>query len=120
MNPKQQLQQDLREAMRMQDQPRVHVIRMIIAAFEQAQEAMGKQAFDSSNGADIQPDRHQALSDQAIQDILLAEVGRRQEAIDILQAGKQTKRAEEEEKEIAILKTYLTRIYPLLFPIHKI
>ncbi len=110
MNPKQQCQQDLREAIRTQDQPRVNVIRMILAALEQTQESMGKQAFDSSNGAEIQPDRQQVLSDQAIQDILLVEVQQRQEAIEILQAGKQVKRAQGEEKEIAILKAYLTRM----------
>ena len=37
----------MRVAMLAQDQGRVNVIRMLLAAFEHAQEAMGKQAFDA-------------------------------------------------------------------------
>ncbi len=43
------LQQDLKEAMRAQDQQqRVHVIRLLMAALEKAQEEKGKEAFDAS------------------------------------------------------------------------
>ena len=67
MDLKQQFQQDMRDAMRGHDQARVNVIRMFLAAFEHAQETMGKQAFDAfdQEAANIQPDRHQTLSKDA-------------------------------------------------------
>ena len=98
--------------MRAQDRERVNVIRMLLAAFEHAQEAMGKQAFDASDpdGTSIQHDRHQTLSEQTVKDIIRSEVQRRREAADIFRAGKEEKRAESEEAEIAILEQYLTTL----------
>ena len=112
MNLKQQLQQDMRDAMRANDQQRVNVIRMLLAAIEHAQEAMGKQAFASfnSDGINIQPDRHQILSEQDIHDIILNEVQHRREAVDLFRVGGQEKRAEIEETEITIIEHYLTKI----------
>jgi uncharacterized protein YqeY len=108
---KQKLQQDMREAIRVQDQQRVNVIRMLLAAFERAQEMMGREAFETANtGATIPPDRHQILNEQAIKDILRDEVQRRREAADILRAGRQTEQAESEEADIAILEGYLANV----------
>lgn len=112
MDLKQRFQQDMRDAMRVHDKQRVNVIRLLLAAFEHAQEAMGKQAFDSfdTEGANFQPDRHQTLSEQDVKDIIRNEVQRRREAADIFRAGGQKKRAESEETEIAILEQYLTKM----------
>ena len=112
MDLKNRFQQDMRDAMRAQDTQRVNVIRLLLAAFEHAQEAMGKQAFESfdPDGASIQPDRHQTLSEDAIQEIIRNEVQRRREVADVFRDGGQSKRAEREEAEIAILEDYLTRI----------
>ena len=110
MDLKQRYQQDMRDAMRTHDQARVNVIRMLLAAFEHAQEAMGKQAFDAFDvdRANIQPDRHQTLSKETIQDIIRNEMNSRQEAADIFRNGGESKRAESEETEMAILEQYLT------------
>ena len=111
MDLKRQLQQDLQEAMRSQDQQRVHVIRSLMAALEKAQEEKGKEAFDASpSEGDIPPDREQPLSDQAIQDVIRKEMERRREAADIFDNGGQTQRAEMEKAEIAILEEYLKTI----------
>ena len=112
MDLKKRFQKDMRDAMRAHDNQRVNVIRLLLAAFEHAQEAMGKQAFDSfdPDETNIQPDRHQTLSEQAIQDIIRNEVLRRREAADVFRDGGQKKRAESEETEIAILEQYLTRM----------
>lgn len=112
MDLKQQLQQDLQDAMRAQDQQRVTVLRMLIAAVEQAQEEMGKQTFDSLDpeNEDMQPDRQQEVSSQAVKEILRNEVQQRQEAVDDFRAGGQIERAEQEETEIAILKEYLEKL----------
>ena len=111
MDLKQRFQQDMQEALRVHDQARVNVIRILLAAFENAQEAMGKETFDTSDpdGANIQPDRHQALSEEAIQDTIRSELQRRREAADVFRSGGESKRAESEENEIAILEQYLTQ-----------
>ena len=112
MDLKQQFQQDMRDAMRGHDQARVNVIRMFLAAFEHAQETMGKQAFDAfdQEAANIQLDRHQTLSKKTIEDIISNEIESRREAADVFRAGGESKRAEGEETEIAILEQYLTQM----------
>ena len=112
MDLKQRFQQDMRDAMRAHDQERVNVIRMLLAAVEHAQEAMGKQAFDAfdPDGNNIRPDRHQTLSKETIQDIIRNEMQSRREAADVFRDGGESKRAESEETEIAILEDYLTQM----------
>ncbi len=114
MNIKIQLQQDMKNAMRANNRQRVSVIRMLLTAIEHAQEAMGKQAFSSSNsdGLHIQPDRQQVLSEQAIQDIFHHEAQQRREAVELLRIGGQEEQAETEEAEIAIIEDYLTKVNP--------
>ena len=113
MDWKKRFQQELRDAMRAQDEPRVNVIRMVMAALEKAQEEKGKQAFeDASNpdGADILADREQSLSGETIREIIHAELEHRREAVDVLRNGGQNERADSEEGEIAILEQYLRTI----------
>ena len=102
----------MRDAMRTHDQARVNVICMLLAAFEHAKEAMGKQAFDAFDvdGANIQPDRHQTLSNETIQNIIRNEMQSRREAADVFRAGGESKRAESEETEITILEQYLKQM----------
>lgn len=109
MDLKQRLQQDMQDAMRAQDQQRVNVIRMLMAAVEQAQEERGKQAFDPQNpdAENLPPDRHQVVSQQEVLDIIRDDVQRRREAVDTFRAGGQNERAASEETEIAILEEYL-------------
>ena len=110
MDWKQQLQGDLRESLRAQDQPRVNAIRMLIAALEKAQEELGKQAFDPehSQETDIPPDREQTLSRQTIQEVIQVEVERRRESVDQFRTHGQEEQANVEESEIAVLEGYLT------------
>lgn len=112
MHFKQHFQQELQEAMRAQDQPRVNVIRMLLAAFEQAQESMGKQSFESlgSEEPQMKPDRQQTVSEQAVKEILQDEVKRRREALELLHTGGQKERAASEETEIAMLEEYLKKL----------
>jgi uncharacterized protein YqeY len=82
-----------------QNRERVNVIRMLLAAFEHAQEALGKQAFDAfdSDGANIQPDRHQTVSKETIKDVIRSEMHSRREAAEVFRAGGESKRAEGED-----------------------
>ena len=74
MDVKRRLQEDLKEAVRAQDQRRVQAIRLLMAALERAQEEMGKEAFGTSQskGEEIPPDREQPLSNPTLQIVVLA------------------------------------------------
>lgn len=109
-----QLQQDLKNAMRAGEKQRVEVIRMAIAAMKNAQIAQVKQAYDASTaqaGADdvIELDRSAGLSDEAALDTLSKEVKRRREAAQVYRQANRPDLAESEEAEAAILETYLPR-----------
>lgn len=112
MNIKEQLQHDMKEAMRARDQQRLGVIRMALAALQSAQQSMVKQAFDTASaaGEESHVDSKQSLSDQAMQDVLSKEVKRRREAADLFRKGGRTDMAEAEEAEIVVLEHYLPKM----------
>jgi uncharacterized protein YqeY len=106
-----QLQNDLKTAMRARDMLRVGAIRMGINAIKNAQMAMVKEAFDTvgESGADT-IDRNQPLSDQAMQDTLTKEVRKRHEAAELYRKGNRNELAEQEMAEAVILEEYLPRM----------
>ncbi len=112
MNIKEQLQQDMKAAMRARDQQRLGAIRMALAALQSAQQAMVKQAFDSASAAGEDPsvDNKQELSEQAMQDVLTKEVKRRREAAELFRKGGRNDMADAEEAEIVVLEHYLPRM----------
>jgi uncharacterized protein YqeY len=117
MNIQEQLQQDLKTAMRGGDRMRVDVIRMALAALKNAQMASVKEAYDAAGGeAAVGPegsaasiDRNVALSETAMQETLAKEVKRRRDAADLYRKGGREDLAAQEEAEAAILETYLPR-----------
>jgi uncharacterized protein YqeY len=109
MNIQEQLQDDLKTAMRGGERLRVDVIRMALAALKNAQIAMVKEAFDAA-GEEGTVDRTQSLSDQAMQETLTKEVRRRHEASEIYRKGGRPELAEREDAEAAILEAYLPRL----------
>ena len=108
-----QLQLDLKAAMRAGEKQRVEVIRMALAAIKNAQIAQVKQAYDASaaegGDAEIELDRSAGLSETAVQDTLTKEVKRRREAALVYRQAQRTDLAESEEAEAAILEAYLPR-----------
>ena len=111
MNIQEQLQQDLKTAMRGGEKARVEVIRMALAALKNAQIAMVKDAFDAAGGAEggATVDRTAALNDTAMQETLAKEVKRRRDAAEMYHKGGREDLAAAEEAEAAILETYLPR-----------
>jgi uncharacterized protein YqeY len=117
MNIQEQLQQDLKTAMRGGDRARVEVIRMTLAALKNAQMAMVKQAYDAAGGESaVGPegsapsiDRNPALSETAMQETLAKEVKRRRDAADLYRKGGREELATQEEAEAAIIEEYLPR-----------
>jgi uncharacterized protein YqeY len=111
MNLQEQLQNDLKTAMRAGDRLRVEVLRMGINALKNAQMSMVKEAFDAAGEAGAETvDRTTALSDQAMQDVIAKEVRKRHEASEIFRKGGRNDLADREVAEAAILEAYLPRM----------
>jgi uncharacterized protein YqeY len=111
MNIQEQLRQDLKTAMRGGQKDRVQVIRMALAALQNAQIALVKEAFDAAGGeaAGATVDRTAPLSDSAMQETLTKEVKRRRDAAEIYRKGGREDLATAEDDEVTILETYLPR-----------
>jgi uncharacterized protein YqeY len=123
MNIQEQLQQDLKGAMRAGDKRRVEVIRMTLAALKNAQMAMVEAAYDKAlaaapvvldeNGERVPPeitlDRNMPLSEVAMQETVAKEAKRRRDAAEAFHKGGRAELAAQEEAEAAILEEYLPR-----------
>jgi uncharacterized protein len=111
MSIQQRLNEDLKAAMRSGDKLRVEVIRMTNAALKNAQMAAVKQAFDAVGEEGAEGiDNKQALSDQAVQDVVMKEVKRRREAAELFRKGGRMDLVQQEEAEAVILEEYLPRM----------
>ncbi|MGB9751879.1 hypothetical protein [Roseiflexus castenholzii] len=88
-----QLQNDLKAALKSGDRLRVETIRMAIDALKKAQMAQVKAAFDAAGGesadtaALAEIDRHAILTEAAEQEVLTKEVKRRREAAELYRKG---------------------------------
>jgi uncharacterized protein len=123
MNIQEQLQNDLKSAMRAGDRPRVGVIRMALAALQNARLALVEAEYDQAlaaapkvidaDGREVPPeitiDRNLPLSATAMQETLAKEVKRRHDAAEIYRKGGRAELAEQEEAEAVILQEYLPR-----------
>lgn len=113
MNIQEQLQQDVKTAMRAGDKLRVEVIRMALASLKNAQIALVKDSYDAAeqagDAAQSTIDRNIALSDDVMQQTLAKEVKRRREAVELYRKGGREDLARQEEAEAAILEAYLPR-----------
>ena len=93
MSLKQQLQSDLKEALRAKDERRKSVIRMILAEITNAEIAGGGDLEEADMAALLQKDAR-----------------RRQETIAELQQAGRTDLLEKEEAELRVLETYLPKM----------
>lgn len=111
MNIQEQLQHDLKDAMRGRDQERVSVIRMALAALQNAEMVLVKAAFDAApaDAADTTERIVVRLSELAMQETLAKEVKRRHDAAELYEKGGRPELARQELAEAALLETYLPR-----------
>jgi uncharacterized protein YqeY len=119
MNLLEQLQHDLKDAMRSRDQERTGTIRMAISALKNAQMAMVEAEYTKAAAAaraanpgvepEVDIDRTIQLSDAAMIDVISKEVKRRHDAAELYRKGDRLDLAEAEEKEALILEGYLPR-----------
>jgi hypothetical protein len=132
MTLQEQLQRDLKEAMRAKDRLRVETIRGARAALERAQSEADKERYDAARkevearGLSDQPEdadesgqtpmalalaemlvESMPLDEEAQQKVLAREVKRREEAATMYQQAGHTEQQEREEAEARILASYL-------------
>jgi uncharacterized protein YqeY len=95
MGLREQLTDDLKEAMRSKDDTRKRTVRSIIAAMKKAETEL------DSNGARV------VLDDPGILGIISKQAKQRQESIEAFQAGGRQDLVDREQAELAILESYL-------------
>jgi uncharacterized protein YqeY len=97
MGLRERLMDDLKEAMRAQDETRKRTIRSVIAALKQAEtqlDASGKRA---------------SLDDDAIIGLIAKQAREREESIDAFRSGGREDLVAKEEGDLAVLQSYLPR-----------
>jgi uncharacterized protein YqeY len=115
MTIQEQMQNDLKAAMRAGEKLKVEVIRMTLAAFKNANMQQMKAAFDAAGGEAggeaAQQAAHQvaALSNEAMVDVVVKEVKRRREAVEAYEKANRADLAAQENAEAAILEHYMPR-----------
>jgi uncharacterized protein YqeY len=95
MGLRDQLSNDLKDALRQHDEVRKRTVRSVVAAMQQAEAEL------DSTGARV------SLGEQDIQVLIAKQVKQRLESIAAYQAGRRPDLVAEEEAEMAILQTYL-------------
>jgi uncharacterized protein YqeY len=98
MTLKDQLNADLRDAMRAGDEARKSTLRMLITAVRNAE--------IPPEGADVTASRLD-LDDEGVLNVIRKEVKQRRDSIDIYEKANRTDLASKEEAEVAILNAYL-------------
>lgn len=92
MHPKEQVQQDLKDAMRSKDTQRREVLRLLMAAFKQ-----------------VEVDQRKELAPEDALGILMTEAKKRRESIDEMENAGRAELAEQEKYELSVIETYLPR-----------
>ncbi len=110
MGIQEQLQQDLKQAMKARDSLRVDVIRGARDAIQKARLEAVKQQYDATEGQEGQEASTRIeveLDEATLTNVLTREVKRRKESADMYRNAGHTDRAEREEAEARILQEYL-------------
>ncbi|MCX6723839.1 MAG: GatB/YqeY domain-containing protein [Candidatus Staskawiczbacteria bacterium] len=95
---KKQIQQDSTEALKLGEQFRLGVLRMLLAAILTKEK-------DKRYKKKLQADAE--LTDEQILEVISSEIKKRKDAIVLYEQGKRPELAEREKKEIEVLKKYL-------------
>lgn len=92
MHPKDQIQEDLKTAMKSGDTRRREVLRLLMAAFKQ-----------------VEVDRQMELSESDAVGVLMNEARKRRESIEEMDRAGRVDLAEQERYELGVIETYLPR-----------
>jgi len=114
----QQLQTDLKTALRAKEEPRLTTIRSLLAAVKNEEIAKRDavlKRFARERGVNIEDIRPNelppdaALNDADIRQVISREIKKRQETVDIYRNAGRNEAAAAEEAEIAVLRSYLPK-----------
>ena len=105
MSLKDQLEADLRDALRSGDETRKTTLRLLITAVRNAEIPPEMAVADAETLAKVE--QRQALDDPAVLDIVRRQVKQRRDSIDAYQKANRPDLVAREEAEAAILATYL-------------
>jgi uncharacterized protein YqeY len=101
MSLKDQLNADLRDAMRAGDETRKATLRMLITSVRNAEIPAERAEIDPSAASRIE------LTDEGVLDVIRKEVKQRRDSIELYQKANRMELAAREEAEIAVLTDYL-------------
>lgn len=105
---KQQIQTDIKEAMKQKAQETVEVLRMAVASVNAKQtEKRYKLSKDNPSKAEEELIKESELSDDEVLSVLTSEVKKRRDAIALYEQGNRPELAAKEKSEIEILQKYL-------------
>ena len=105
---KQQLQTDIKEAMKQKAQERVEVLRMAVAAANAKQtEKRYKLSKDNPGKTEEELMKESDLSDDEMLGVLTSEIKKRRDAIALYEQGGRPELAQKEKSEIDMLQVYL-------------
>lgn len=93
MNLKQKIQTDFKNALKEKKELKTSVLRMLMAAITNQEIKLGK--------------KNEGLDDQETEKAIASEAKKRKDSIEAYRQGGRNDMAENEEKELSILKTYL-------------
>lgn len=93
MNLKEQIQNDLKDAMRAKDEQKLSIVRMLKSAIQYYEIQKGGAGYTAS--------------DEDVIDVVGKEIKKRKESIALYEQGGRPELAEKEKKEIEVLQTYL-------------
>lgn len=105
---KQQIQEDLKQAMRDRDEIKVGALRMLLSSLlNKEKEKRYTISKNAPEMAEQEIDKKTDLEVEEIQDIVSSEVKKRREAIEGFEKGQRGEMAEKERKEMEILQAYM-------------
>ncbi len=110
---KQQLQADVKEAMKQGNQEKIVVLRMALASIaSKGKEKRYKIAKDESGLPEEELVKKSELEDDEIITVITSEIKKRKDAIALYQQGNRPELAAKEKEEITLLQVYLPEQLP--------
>lgn len=105
---KQQIQGDLKNALRERDEVKTGALRLLLSSLvNREKEKRYKISKEQPGLAEQELHEKSRLSDEEIQNVVSSEVKKRREAIEWFEKGERRELAEKENKEMEILQKYL-------------
>lgn len=105
---KQKLQEDLKRSLLQKDEVSVSTLRMLLAAVNNKEiEKRTKFSKENPNAKTAELEKNSKLSDEEVQQLVMGDVKKHRESIEMFQKGNRQDLVDKETKELKILEAYL-------------